>query len=118
MPTKKRSRSGISKPTPSTLSSFSEDVKVSLAGMGDILHVQYRVTEEMTTSALMYLQDEATGQICKLIGVPKIGALTSKKTEIGNYGFAIFFNPDDVIKYDSKVTFVAGDFRKEHLAIF
>ena len=85
--------------------------------MGDLLHVQYKVTEQMEGGPL-YVQDEKTGAICKLLAVPKLGSLTSKGNEPGKYGFAIFFNPDNVVNYESKVTFVAGEFRKEHLPVY
>jgi hypothetical protein len=106
-------------PSPTIPSSFPDDVKVSLAGMGDLLYVQYIVTEELAAQpyAPMYIQDEATGAVCKLVGMPKIGALTSKKTEVGNFGFAVFFNPNNAVTYNSKVTFVAGTYRKEHLLV-
>jgi hypothetical protein len=114
-----RRRGGNKNPQiPTIPPSFSEDVSINLAGMGDLLHVVYRVTEETTAIGPFYVQDEATGTICKLVGVPKIGALTSKKTEVGNYGFAVFFNPNNAVNYSSKVTFVAGALRREHLPVF
>jgi hypothetical protein len=99
-------------------SSFLEDVLVSLAGIGDLVHVYYKMENKMKVPGPVYIQDETTGKIGKVIAVPKIGALmSSRRNKPGNYGFAIFLNPEDVIKTGSLVTFVSGEYRKEHIPV-
>jgi hypothetical protein len=117
MPPRKKNGTRLKQPVPIP-SSFSDDVLVSLAGIGDLIHVYYKMENKMKALGPVYVQDETTGKIGKVIAVPKIGALmSSRRSKQGNYGFAIFLNPEDVIKNGSLVTFVSGEYRKEHIPV-
>lgn len=63
------------------------------------------------------MQDEKTGKICRVAVTPKIGPLMSSRRKPGNYAFCIFHNTDFVVRPGSPVTFVIGEYRKEHIAV-
>jgi hypothetical protein len=106
------------KPNPNP-SSFSDEVVVSLSGAGDLIDVRFKIDPKMKIPGQVYLQDEATGKMCKIANVPKIGVLMSgRKAPPGDWGFGIFINPDDEIKQGSLVTFSHGQYKKEHIKVF
>ena len=104
------------KPLPST-SIFSEEVKVNLTGQGDLIDVRFIVKPEMSMLGPVYLQDESTKKIATVLGVPRVGALMTRKSKVNNCGYGVFLNPDECIKSGSQVTFVAGGYKKEHITV-
>jgi hypothetical protein len=110
-------------PTPS---SFSDEVVVSLSGVGDLLDVRFKINPKMKIPGPIYIQDEATGKMCQVANVPKIGVLMSGSKELRRggkapptgYGFGIFLNMEDVVKQGSLVTFAYGGYKKEHLKVY
>ena len=111
-------------PNPAT-SSFSDEVIISLSGVGDLLDVRFKIDPRMKTPGPIYIQDEATGTKLTLANVPKIGPLISGRTPISkgrhqpvsNCGFGLFLNMEEVVKHGSLVTFVSGGYRKEHIPV-
>jgi hypothetical protein len=100
-----------------TIPSFFDDVMVGLTGVGDLLHVAFKVDQKMKLPGPFYLKDEKTGKIARAAMMPKIGALASRRGKPGNRGFGVFLNPDDEIKQGSLVTFVSGGYIKEHITV-
>jgi hypothetical protein len=116
MPKEENIRTGLKKPDPAP--TFSQDVVISLSGVGDLLDVRFKITPQMKTGGQVYVQDEATGKICKVANVPKIGTLLSgRRTAPGDYGYGIFLNMEDVVKKGSLVTFIHGTYKKEHIPV-
>jgi hypothetical protein len=114
--TPKNSRSKQEVPNP-TAPSFFDDVMIGLTGVGDLVHVRFKIDQKMKLPGPFYLQDEKTGKIARAAMMPKIGALASRKGKAGNSGYGVFLNPDDEIKQGSLVTFVSGGYKKEHITV-
>jgi hypothetical protein len=110
-------------PTPS---SFSDEVVVSLSGVGDLLDVRFKIDPKMKIPGPTYIQDEATGKMCQIANVPKIGPLMSGSKELrrrGNapptgFGYGLFLNMEEVVKQGSLVTFARGGYKKEHIKVY
>jgi hypothetical protein len=119
MTAKQECGKGSNRPVPQP--SFLQDIIVSLAGAGDIINARFQVNEKMKQPGPTYLQDEKTGTICKVIAAPKIGLLmtriSGRRKNLGNYAYGIFDNPNYVVRPGSLVTFVAGEYRKEHIPV-
>ena len=116
MTPKQKSRSKQEMPNP-TEPSFFSDVLVGLTGIGDLLHVQFKIDQKMKLPGPFYVQDEKTGKIAHAAMMPKIGALASRRGKAGKCGYGVFLNPDDEIKQGSLVTFVSGEYKKEHITV-
>ena len=101
-------------PTPP---SFLDDVMVGLTGIGDLVHVRFKIDQKMKLPGPFYLKDEKTGKIARAAMMPKIGALASRRGKAGKNGYGVFLNPDDEIKQGSLVTFVSGGYTKEHITV-
>lgn len=80
-----------------------------------MLNARFTVDEKMRQPGPIYLQDEKTGKICRMAVTPKIGPLMSSRRKAGNSAFCFFQNPDFAVKPGSTVTFVMGNYRKEHI---
>jgi hypothetical protein len=113
---KKKQSGSKHKPNP-TNQLFSPDFEVSLCGAGDLLNARFKVEDNMRKPGPIFLQDEKTGKICRMTVAPKIGPLMSSRKKSGNSAFCFFENVDFVVKPGSTVTFVMGDFRKEHITV-
>ena len=97
---------------------FLPEIIVSISGTGDLITARFRIDEKMRRPGPIYLQDERTGKTCKIAVTPKIGPLmSSRRKKPGNYAFCIFNNIDFVVRPNSHVTFVIGEFRKEHIQV-
>jgi hypothetical protein len=93
------------------------DVIVSLSGIGDLVDVRFIIDQKMRLPGPFYLQDEKTQKIARPATMPKIGRLASGRSKVGNTGYGVFLNPDDVIRQGSLVTFVSGGYKKEHILV-
>ncbi len=119
-------KNGKGEPANPNPSSFSNEVVVSLSGVGDLLDVRFKIDPLMRVPGPIYIQDEATTKLCKLANVPKIGPLISgskelhrsKKTTPSGYGYGLFLNMDETVKRGSLVTFVYGGYKKEHIPVY
>ena len=100
-----------------TTPSFFDDVIIGLTGIGDLVDVRFKIDQKMKLPGPFYLQDEKTGKIARPACMPKIGPLVSRRGKAGNSGYGIFLNPDDEIKQGSKLTFVSGGYKKEHIVV-
>jgi hypothetical protein len=96
---------------------FSPDFEISLCGAGDLLNARFKVEDSMKKPGPIYLQDEKTGKICRMTVAPKIGPLMSSRKKSGNSAFCFFDNVDFTVKPGSTVTFVMGDYKKEHIIV-
>ena len=114
MTIKRQSGIGQERPNPTT-QPFLPEIIISICGVGDLVDVRFKVDEKMKRPGPVYIQDEATGKMCNLAVTPKIGPLRSSRRKPGNYAYCIFQNTDEVIKLGSPVTFVIGEYRKEHI---
>jgi hypothetical protein len=110
----KQSGKGQIEPNP-TSQPFLPDIQISLAGAGDLLHARFKVEEKMKRPGPIYVQDEKTGKRCNMAVAPKIGPLMGSRRKLGNYAFCIFHNTDFAVRPGSQVTFVSGEYRKEHI---
>jgi len=96
-----------------------------LSGQGYFVDFRYKVLDPEKAAPLAdkekkpYLIDEATGKQFAVPTTPKLGSLrqTAQKLKAGNVYFMFFSNRSGVLKPGSKVTFVVGDCRLEHLTI-
>jgi hypothetical protein len=113
---KTKSRTTLKRAVP-TPTSFFDDIIVSLTGIGDMIDVRFQIDEKMKLPGGFYIIDEKTQKIGRPAAMPKIGMLANKKAKIGNGGFAIFWNPDEIIHMGSLVTFVCGGYRREHITV-
>jgi hypothetical protein len=93
------------------------EILISICGAGDIINARFKVDEKMKRPGPIYLQDERTGKICRVSVTPKIGPLMSSRRKTGNYAFCFFENNDFAIRPNSPVTFVIGEYRKEHIQV-
>ncbi len=114
--TPRKSRKEPTTPSP-TQPSFFDDVVIGLTGIGDLVDVRFKIDKKMRLPGPFYLQDEKTGKIARPACMPKIGALASRRGKPGNNGYGIFLNPDEELKQGSRVTFVSGGYKKEHLLV-
>jgi hypothetical protein len=98
---------------------------VRLTANGNMLDFRYQVLDPDRALPLFsrdikpYLVDEATGTVCVVPDVPKIGAVrsTTRTPVAGQEHFILFVNPNRFVKSGSKVTVVIGDFRKANLVV-
>jgi hypothetical protein len=117
-PNKKQDRKGQKTPDPVPSPTFSEEVYVSLTGVGDLIDVRFKIDEKMRRPGPLYVQDEASGKMCRVASAPKIGLLMSgRKKIIGTHAYGIFINTDDTVKSGSLITFAYGEFRREHIRV-
>jgi hypothetical protein len=114
--TQKKTSGKEKKPNPTT-QPFLPEILISIGGAGDLLTARYQVEDKMKRPGPIYLQDEKTGKVCKITVAPKIGPLMSSRRKTGNSGFCIFQNTDFAVRPGSLVTFVIGDYRKEHIKV-
>jgi hypothetical protein len=108
-------RGGPNKISPNPISL--EEVIISLSGAGDLLDVRFKVNEKMKTPGPVYIVDEETGKIGRVVQVPKIGNVLTRRQTVGDFAYGIFLNPEDVIKSGSLVTLVSGSYKKEHIKV-
>jgi hypothetical protein len=104
------------KPKP-TNQLFSPDFEISLCGAGDLLNARFKVEDSMRKPGPIYFKDEKTEKICQMTVAPKIGPLMSSRKKAGNSAFCFFNNDEFAVKPGSLVTFVMGEFRKEHIPV-
>ena len=98
---------------------------VRLTANGNMLDFRYQVLDPDKVLPLFsrdikaYLVDEATGTVCVVPDVPKIGAVrsTTRTPIAGQEHFVLFVNPNRFVKAGNKVTVVIGDFRKANLVV-
>lgn len=96
-----------------------------LSGQGFFVDFRYKVLDPDKAAPLAdkekkpYLINEETGQKLLVPTTPKLGSLrqTAQKLKAGNVYFMFFSNRSGTLKPGSKVTFVVGDCRLEHLTI-
>ena len=98
---------------------------IRLSAYGRMIDFRYRVIDPEKAAMLgnlenkAYLIDQATGVELRVPSSAKIGSLrqASAKLEAGRVYFMIFANSGLVVKRDSKVTVIVGDFRAENLTV-
>jgi hypothetical protein len=96
---------------------FFDDIVVSLAGIGDLVDVHFKIDPKMRMPGPFYIIDEKTSKIGRPASMPKIGKIASGRSKTGSIGFGIFLNPDDEIKPGSLITLVSGGYIKEHITV-
>jgi hypothetical protein len=113
----KKNQSGSRRKPNPTNQLFSPTFEVSLAGAGDLINARFKVEDSMKRPGPIYLQDDKTGKKLGMTVAPKIGPLMSSRKKSGNFAFCFFNNVDFIVRPGSTVTFVMGDYRKEHIIV-
>ena len=99
-------------------------VGVRLTAAGNMLDFRYKVIDPKKAAPILdrknkpHLIDQASNRMVNVKNMPKIGSLRQNtKTPIeGRVYFMLFPNPG-IIKAQSKVTVVVGDFRAENIIV-
>lgn len=99
-----------------------EVVKASLSRGGLILDIRFRIREVRSLNRPgspieIYVIKESTGERFYARRFARIGALGQKHLDQGPISLVIIDNPEGKIKKDSRITFVIGGLRQEHIIV-
>jgi hypothetical protein len=101
-----------------------EVIKAKLSGKGNLLDIQFRIRGEIGNPILSmkyarntYVIEESNGEKFYARRFARIGALGQKHLDEGPISFVTMNNPGGKIKKGSRITFVIGELRQEHIIV-
>jgi len=101
-----------------------EVIKAKLSGRGGVLHIRFRIHRGIRNRNIptrdpgnAYAIDESTGEKYYVRRSFRGGALGQKRFEEGAVSLVIIDNVKQKIKKDSRITFVIGGLRQEHIVV-